>query len=208
MKVDRCKIVNVCLFTLVFTVFITTFEIPAFAQSRGTYPIDRRIEEINRQGREYERDRLNRELNGKNPKPVDSKLSQAEKKKIVEDFTALQNSYNKAVVNLQSGETIDRRFVLETTADIKKYAARLKESLALPEPQKNASEETNKEIDLDNRRKSLFALCQHIFNFITNPIFNEPIGLDIVQAAKAKRELYEIIELSNKIIETTEKQPN
>lgn len=205
MKVDRRRIVNFCLFTLAFTVFITAFETPVFAQGRGTYPIDRRIEVINSQSQQYERDRLSRELNGKNRKPVDKKLSQAIKKQIIEDFTAFQDSYNKIVLNLQSGETIDRQFVLETTADIRKYATRLKENLALPEPEKNTAEETKEEINPDNRRKSLVALCQHIYNFITNPIFNEPTGLDIQQAANARRELYLIIELSDKIIETTEK---
>lgn len=206
MKVDRRRIVNFCLFTLVFTFFITVLGLTIFAQGRVTYPIDRRIEEINRQSRQYERDRLNRELNGKNNKPENSKLSQAVKKQIIEDFNAFQDSYNKIVINLQSGETIDRQFVLETTADIKKYAARIKENLALPEPEKNTAEETKEEINLDNRRKSLAALCRHIYNFITNPIFNEPTGLDINQASKANRELYIIIELSDKIIATTEKQ--
>ena len=163
MKVDRRRIVNFCLFTLVFTVFITVFGITAFAQGRGTYPINRRVEEINRQSQQSERDSLNRELKGKNSKPENSKLNQAKKKQIVEDFTAFQNSYNKIVVNLQSGETIDRQFVLETTADIKKYAVRLKENLALPEPEKKTVEEPNEEINLDNRRKSLFALCRYIY---------------------------------------------
>ena len=127
MKVDRCRIVNFCLFTLVFTVFITVFGITAFAQGRGTYPINRRVEEINRQSQQSERDSLNRELKGKNSKPENSKLTQAKKKTNRRRFYGFSKFYNKIVVSLQSGETIDRRFVLETTADIKKYAVRLKE---------------------------------------------------------------------------------
>lgn len=211
MKVDRDKVKEISLSIVTIFCFITAFELSVFAQSTRTMsPIDRRVELINRQSEQFERDKMNRELNGKNPNEANLKRNQAIKAQIKEDFEALQSAYNKIVVNLQSRSDINRDFVLETTGDVKKYAARLKDNLAFPEPEEEATKEArvNEELNLGNHRKSLLTLCQHIYNFVTNPIFNEPTGLDVDQAAKARHEMDKIIELSEKIKENAEKLPN
>ncbi len=211
MKVDRDKVKIISLSIVTILGFVAAFELSVFAQSPRTMsPIDRRIEQINRQSQQHERDRMNRELNGKNRNEANLKRNQAIKAQIKEDFEAIQSAYNKIVVNLQSGGDINREFVLETSGDVKKYAARLKDSLALPEPEEDATKEAqvNEDLNPGNQRKSLLTLCRHIYNFITNPIFNEPTGLDIDQAAKARREMDKIIELSEKIKENAEKLPN
>ena len=197
----------------VFAIFGFAFAlaplIPA-QTGRSVSPPARRIEEMNRQSEQFERDRMNRELTGKDRKAADAKRTQEIRNQIKEDLEALQKAYNEIVINLQSGGTPERDFVLETTADIKKFAARLKENLALPKTEKDAvkENETKEELNLENRRKSLLALCRHIYNFITNPIFNEPTGLEVEQAAKAAREIDKIIEVSGKIKETTERPTN
>lgn len=212
MKVDRRAFRKISLSAIVITGFVTAFEISIFAQSSRTITsVERRVDQMKRQGEQFERDSMNRELNGKNRKAADSKRTQAIKAQIKEDFAALQSAYNDIVVSLQSGgAAVDRDFVLEAASDIKKYAVRLKENLALPKPEKDAVDDEKKEdLNLDDRRKSLLALCQHIYNFVTNPIFNEPTtGLDIDLAAKAGREMDKIIELSEKIKETAEKTAN
>lgn len=210
MKIDRNKVKKISLSIITIFGFATTFALPVFAQSPRTIsPTDRRVELINRQSEQFERDKMNGELNGKNRNEANLKRNQAIKAQIKEDFEAIQSAYNKIVVNLQSGGNIDREFVLETTTDIKKYVDRLKDNLALPEPEKDAKEaQAKEELNLDNGRKSLLTLCQHIYNFVTNPIFNEPTGLDVDQAAKARREMDKIIELSVKIKETAEKISN
>src|SRR5688572_9008793 len=207
MKNDGDKVKKIFLSMIAIFGFVSAFEISVFAQgSRPMIPVERRIETLNRQSQESERDSLRREMEGKNRKPVNSKQSQAIKTQIKEDFEALQTAYNEIVINLQSG-SLERDFVLEASADVKKYSARLKENLALPEPEKDAANETaaKEEPNLSDRRKSLRALCRHIYNFVTNPIFNEPTGLDVEQAANARREIDKIIELSEKIRETAEK---
>lgn len=211
MKVDRNKVKKIFLSIITIFGFVTAFELSVFAQSPRTIsPIERRVEIINRQSEQFERDRMSGELDGKNRKAANSKHNQAIKDQIKADFEAIQWAYNKIVVNLQSGGNIDRNFVLETTADVKKHAARLKENLALPEPEKDAAKEAQakEDLNLDNRRKSLQTLCRHIYNFVTNPIFNEPTGLDVNQVGKARREMDKIIELSEKIKENAEKVSN
>lgn len=189
---------------------MSALEFSIFAQSSRTMTsVDRRIETINRQSREAERDNMNREMNGKNRKAVNAKQTEAIKTQIKEDFEALQTTYNKIIINLQSGN-LERAFVLEATGSVKKYTARLKENLALPKPESESASEIagKEELNLDDPRKSLRALCRHIYNFVTNPIFNEPTGLDVLQAVKAEDEMNKIIELSEKIKEAAEKLSN
>lgn len=210
MKVSSRKFENVSLSIITISAFVAAFGLSVFAQSpRAIIPVERRVDQLNRQIERSERDGLSREIKGKNRNPEDSKQSLAIKAQIKEDFEALQTTYNKIVLNLQSN-ALERDFVLQATDDIKKSASRLKENLALPKPEENANVETaaKEENNLDDRRKSLRALCSHIYNFITNPIFNEPTGLDIEQAAEAERELEIIINLSEKIKEAAEKSSN
>jgi hypothetical protein len=210
MKNDSSKFNKIFLSKIAIFVFIGAFGISVFAQSTRTMtPVDRRIEQINRQIQRSERDNMTREMKGKNRKTVDSKQSQAIKTQIKKDFEALQTAYNKIVINLQS-TSFERDFVLEAAAEVKKYASRLKDNLALPEPEKDAANEiaAKEELNLEDRRKSLRTLCQHIYNFVTNPIFNEPTGFDVEKAANAGREMDKIIEISEKIKETAEKSLN
>jgi hypothetical protein len=208
MKNNRRKVKKIFLSMITILGFMSAFGISVFAQRTMT-PIDRRIDQLNRQSQQAERDRMTREMEGKDRKAVSSKQSLAIKTQIKEDFEALQTAYNKIVINLQSG-SLERVFVMEATADVKKYAARLRENLALPEPEKDAANKIveKEELNLDDRRKSLRALCRHIYDFVTNPIFNEPTGLDVEQAAKAGSEIDKIIELSEKIKDAAEKSSN
>ena len=210
MKNNRRKIKKIFLSLIAVFGFASIFEISVFAQgTRPMTPTDRRIDQINSQIQRSERDKLTGEMKGENRRPENSKQNQAIKIQIKEDFESLQATYNKIILNLQSG-SLERDFVLEATADIKKLAARLQQNLALPKPEASGNNETaaKEELNLEDRRKSLRALCLHIFNFVTNPIFNEPTGLNVEQAAKAEREIEVIIELSEKIKETTEKSTN
>ena len=48
-------------------------------------------------------------------------------------------------------------------------------------------------------------LRQHIYDFITNPLFESPNVLDVEQSRKAGRDLDRIIELSESITKSEEK---
>lgn len=186
--------------------------ISVFAQ-RPIYPIDRRVEQINRQEREMEREAMKREMKGEAKKSAEEiKRARLVKAQIREDLEALQTEYNKIVLQIQAAQKQEqpepsRDFVQETSAAVKKHAARLKTNLALPEPEKEVTPPP-----LENPatiRKSLMTLCKHIYNFVTNPIFETPTGINVEQATKASRELDLIILLSESINEnrlTAEKQ--
>jgi hypothetical protein len=181
----------------------TAFSLSVAAQ-RPTYPINRRIEEINRQSAENERDAMNRDLRGDSRKTENSKQRQALREQIKKDFEGIQAEYNKIVLNLKPNADVSRDFLIEAAGNIRERAARLKTNLALPETKdeklKNAPEEKTESV-----RQSLLALCKHIYNFVTNPIFETPTGLDIEQSSRAQKDLEAIIQISDKIKTDAEK---
>lgn len=191
-------------FILIFLAAILTFlfELPGEAQSsRPPTSVGRRIDEMNRQSEEFERDKLNRELKGRKNSPENSKQTQILRAEIKEDLENIQSAYNKIILSLQADGGPKRDFIIETADNIKKHAERLVKNLSLPEPDKTETQPAAEE-NLENRRKSLLALCRHIFNFVTNPIFEAPTVLDVKQAGKARSDLEKIILLSEKIKET------
>lgn len=187
------------LLTSAAMIFCLAPELEVSAQGgRSISTINRRIEQITRQSEQLERDRMNRELKTRPDSTQNLKQFEAVKAEIKEDLEAVQSAYNKIVLSMQSGGALRRDFVVETAGNIKKHTERLAENLLLPEPKKDEKPELAAE-NFDRARKSLIALCRHIFNFITNPIFDSAKVLDLEQAAKARRELDIIVHLSGKI---------
>jgi hypothetical protein len=179
------------------------FSLPVAAQ-RPSYPINRRIEEINRQTTESERDALNRELRGDSKRTENAKQKQALREQIKKDLEGIQSEYNQIVLNLKPNADVSRDFLIETAGNIKGYAARLKINLALPEAKDEKSKDAPEEKP-ENARQTLLALCKHIYNFVTNPIFETPTGLDIEQSSRAQKDLEAIIQISEKIKTDAEK---
>lgn len=177
--------------------------LPAFLDSvytqstRQISAIERRVETMNRQAKEYEREEMQREGNGKTKTDQNRRPAKVVQAEIEEDLKGLQSHYNKIVTELQSKGEISSAFAKEPAASIKKHALRLKENLSLP----NADEKENASpamLAVDTR-KSLSALCKHIYEFITNPIFETSTGLNVEHSAKARQSLETIIRFAEKI---------
>ena len=176
----------------------------AVSAQRTLYPVDRRIEQINRQNRDFEREKMNREMKGDAPKPENSKRTQAIKAQIKEDLEGIQAAYNEIVSHLQYGKELNQEFVRQEAAKVKKYADRLKINLMLPEPENEKTDDIKTEEKHETAKQSLLALCRHIYKFVTNPIFDAPTGLKVDLAVKARDELEKIIQISEKIEKSTE----
>jgi hypothetical protein len=201
-KFNRTKIIAFVIIAIFYLLFFAGLTVSA----QRPIPLNtRRIEELNRQSEQFERDRMSREKNGQSPSVEDAKRTQKLKALIKEDFESLQTAYNKIVINLQSGDELSREFILASSGEIKKYAARLKTNLALPELKDEKKNLPDEDRDLADKRKSLRMLCRHIYDFVTNPMFNQPTGLDVEQSTKARRDLEKIIELSQQINKSMEK---
>jgi hypothetical protein len=172
----------------------------AFAQGgdRRPTPVERRAEVLNRQGGEYELEKASRDLKGRSEKPTDRRRAQEVAEQIKHDFEGLQESHNQIVLFMADKEGLNRQHdsVFRAVAEIKKYSARLKTNLALPKPQQ---EKTRVEVNNEQIEESLMTLRKHIYDFVTNPLFESRGVLDLEQGKKAGRDLDRIIELSESI---------
>jgi len=184
---------------------------PAFAQvgSRGTPPssLERREDLSNRQATEYEIERSSRELKKGPATPADRKRGLEVAEQIKHDFAGLQESHNQIVLFMTEKDGLNHNHdsVLRAIAEIKKHATRLKTNLALPKPEQekvaDRSASGNEQFEI-----SLMTLRKHIYNFVTNPLFEKPGALDLEQGRKAGLDLDRIIELSDSIRKSSDKQ--
>lgn len=185
-------------FLLLTLSLLTAFTAAAHAQStRQISAMERRIETMNRQAKEYEREEMQREGNGKTKTAQNTKPAKVIQAEIEEDLKGLQSYYNKIVTELQTKGEISSAFAKEPAASIKKHAIRLKENLSLPKP--DEKEKAVRESPPDGTRKSLSALCKHIYEFITNPIFETTTGMNVEHSTKAGQSLDAIIVFAEKI---------
>ena len=174
--------------------------------SRGTPPtsVERRQDLSNRQAIEYEIEKSSRDLKGRPEKPADRRGAQEVAEQIKHDFEGLQESHNQIVLLMADKEGINRNHdaVFRAVAEIKKYAARLKTNLALPKVQQ---EKARVEVNNEPIEESLMTLRKHIYDFVTNPLFESRGVLDLEQGRKAGRDLDRIIELSGSITKSGDK---
>ncbi len=194
--------------TLLVTIFaISSFfaiHVSAQAQSspnpRAAGAI-RREEKMQRQNEQYERDNLERELASGTRRPHAGKNSEA-LAQVKQDFEKLQARYNKIVLGMASKQGLDHHAVLQDVSDIKKSASRLKTNLALPEPEVAHPKTTTVATPLE---ESLLKLQKFIYDFVTNPLFDNAAAYDVEQAKKAGADLREIIFVSQCIVESVDK---
>jgi hypothetical protein len=210
-KVYRDAIgVSVSCLGAVCILLVTAYKTLGQSGSRGTPPssIERREDLSNRQATEYEIERSSRELKKPRATAEDRKHAQDVTEQIKHDFGALQESHNQIVLFMAKKESLNRNesSVLREVAEIRKYAKRLKTNLALPKPKQETSRVESSTEQLED---SLMTLRQHIYNFVTNPLFATAGVLDLEQGRKASLDLDMIITISENITTSgsNEKQP-
>jgi hypothetical protein len=139
----------VCLITVITT--------PALAQSGASRPssVGRRVDELNRQSENLDREALVRDLEGGPEKHTDQKRSQAITAQVKQDFERLQVVYSEIVLAMSANEALDYKFISVATAEIKKRASRLKNNLALPQPENNAPSRKKEDGIYDGANKEL-----------------------------------------------------
>lgn len=173
---------------------------------RPSHSVARRVEVIERQADNYERDGLHRDAENKNEKAADRKRTKTIAAQVTEDFDRIQAIYNAVVRTMSAGKPLEQGFLSQSVAGINKCASRLKTNLALPQSNEaGKNEQRQDEIAPDRLKVSLTALLNHISNFVTNPLFESAGVLDIELSTKASRDLSEIIELSSRLKKTATK---
>lgn len=176
---------------------------PATAQrgGPGATAAGRRTETLNRQGEQYERDKLNRGSESATDAPGDRRRALDVAGQVKRDFEGLQAAYNKIVLTMAAGERTDFDSILASVNEAKRCAVRLKANLAFPKAEDEKGEEVEARRGAVEPRveESLLMLRKHIYSFVTNPLFEAAPVLNVEQALKAGRDLEMIIELSESI---------
>ena len=197
---EKCKTVVVAVGLVACFVLMSNGTVDGTVCAQGINPrasgAIRRAERMQRQNENYERDKLERELkNG--PERSSSRRNEADAVQVKQDFEKLQATYNRIVLAMASKTGVQREAVLEDVAEIKKAAVRLKVKLALPESEQ--VEQKAAQTVLLGLPDSLLKLRKHIYDFLTNPLFDSPNAYKVDEAKKASGDLERIIEVSETI---------
>jgi hypothetical protein len=126
-----------------------------------------------------------------------------------EDFTRLQvlnkNLGRAAIAN----GALDFKFVSKSVSEIKKRAERLNSNLALPEPEmSNANPNSDAAVHPGQLKASVLKLVRLVYRFVDNPFFKEASVVDTQLTSEARRDLEQIIELSEQIKKSGGKPDN
>jgi hypothetical protein len=119
---------------------------------------------------------------------------------IDEDFQRIQVIHNEIVRMLQPDKNLDYNRLAELTDDMKKRGARLRENLALPEPEKTETKPAHTEaIDESHIKTIIVALHDQVVSFVANPLFKNLGVVDAKVIDYATENLNTIIDISDEI---------
>jgi hypothetical protein len=96
--------------------------------------------------------------------------------------------------------------IVENVTEIRKRSKRLSTDLALPHEEKKDKGEDFKDAEQGELRPGLAALNKLLDSFLRNPIFSDAGPIDVQLAAKARRDLDDIIVLSEKLRKNADKR--
>lgn len=119
---------------------------------------------------------------------------------INEDFQRIQVIHNEIVRMFQPDKNLNYDRLAELTEDMKKRSVRLRENLALPEPEKSEEKPAHAEaIDDSHLKKNIVALHDLVVSFVANPLFKNLGVVDAKVIDDATENLNNIIECSDEI---------
>lgn len=140
---------------------------------------------------------LSDDLKKRQKKEADTRPSYQQ---VAEDFEQLQlRNYNLSGA-AEPAAGLDYARIGEEAAEVRRRAARLKSTLALPAAKKDAKQETvGASPTPEGLRAAVSSLDALVKSFVWNPVFQKPDVLDAENSARAGRELEEILRLSEQI---------
>lgn len=178
--------------------------LPVFAQTPGgPPPINRtnaeRVRQQDMSRREYDLRTFGTEPGApKDRRQVEALMAQTE-----EDFNRIMTLHNEIARALGSKNALNYQFVSDATAEIKKRASRVQDSLGLGLSDEEALE--LEKLKDEPIKDSLIKLCNQIRSFVTNPSIENPNTINAEQMMKARRDLESLIQLSSRIKKDADK---
>ncbi len=149
---------------------------------------------------------LDKTMNGheatKTTKRRDPKVVAAE---LEEDFTRIQVVNNDLAQAVSGSAPLNLEFVVKSTAELVEHTRRLGENLGPPGPEKGSKPPKLEPVtDVEQLKRALATLDKLITEFTHNPLFTEASTRNAELFVKARRDLAEIIALSEHIKKNTE----
>lgn len=194
---SNCRKIAKC-FTILFCTFLTILAATIAAQSQtrpSTSLPGPAAREGNRAMDDYDRT-LNRM---KNDAKAASERRRSLFPQINEDFQRIQIIHNEIVRMLQPEKSLNYDRLADLTGDMKKRGARLRENLALPQPEKTDTPTHSEAIDDAHIKKTIADLHDVIASFVANPLFKNIGVVDVKLVDAAGGNLDDIIYLSDEI---------
>ncbi|HEY0173650.1 MAG TPA: hypothetical protein VGB98_21740 [Pyrinomonadaceae bacterium] len=140
---------------------------------------------------------LSDELKKRQKKERDTRPSYQQ---VAEDFEQLQLRNHNLSGSAESGAGLDYARIGEEAAEVRRRAARLKSTLALPAAKKDEKREAVEAAHTpEGLRAAISSLDALVKSFVWNPVFQRPDVLDAENSARAARELEEILRLSEQV---------
>jgi hypothetical protein len=119
---------------------------------------------------------------------------------INDDFQHVQIIHNEIVRMLQPDKGLNYERLSDLTGDMKRRTVRLRENLALAEPEQTLAQPTNsKAIDDTHMKKSIAELHDLVVSFVASPIFKNLGVVDAKVIDAARENLDNIINISDQI---------
>lgn len=116
---------------------------------------------------------------------------------INEDFQRVQVIHNELVRMLQSDKGLDYGRLADLSGDLKKRGTRLRENLALPQPEQAAAQAKRPDVIDDQQvRKDIVSLHDLVVTFVGSPLFKNLGVVDARIIDQATDNLNKIIDLS------------
>ncbi|MFN2516983.1 MAG: hypothetical protein ABR556_12310 [Pyrinomonadaceae bacterium] len=209
------KVANdVVAFIAAAAAFMSVFAIPTVAQQQGqpvyVPPVlERREADMVNQREMRERESLRRRLGASSVRVTIPRYVQAVIAQVKEDFERIQVVRNEIVRVTSANNALDYKFISDATGEIRKRSSRLKNNLALADPEgEEKSQKNGGELDREQMKDALLMLCNRIESFVKSSIFETPRVLDVEVSAKANRDLENMIELSSNIRKSAQRLNN
>ncbi|HBB86728.1 MAG TPA: hypothetical protein DC047_03825 [Blastocatellia bacterium] len=103
-------------------------------------------------------------------------------------------------------QPLNYQSILADVTEIKKRSVRLRTDLALPQGGKDEKRDSFKDAEKGELQPALAALNKLLDSFLHNPIFSDAGAVDVQLAGKARRDLEDIVVLSDKVRKNAEKR--
>ena len=122
---------------------------------------------------------------------------------VKKDFEGMQLANNDILVALASNRPLDTKQISNDTARIRRFATALKSQLSLPVPEEDKISKVQF-VSAGPLRANLLKLDAFIASFVSNPVFKTTGHVvDALHSVQARRDLDNIIVLSDRIRKTT-----